>query len=318
MRALPVEQIGVARKKRIPFQQAFIDNLTITGQNPGAVFKGYDRQPLAWGGIGTTSLSFLGRQKAYAGDGSSNKRLLFIFQRGGNDGLNTIVPHGDNLYSSSRPSIGISLADMTAAGTDLGNNFAGLHPQMAPIMSVFTPGELAVIHRVGYADQSRSHFDSQDYWEKGDPRGNQGVKDGMLYRQLAHMLDLMAFGGPIGLLFGRIANFINGELVGRACSADFPLAVKFPQAMMDWLPRRLDDGTVTPGDPRLNDLFNGIHAHEGWLVPQTNAGVIQFAIEKVQQGDPAMVAIVEPLLTPRYPSQIQTPQLQLLTMAPKP
>ena len=120
----------------------------------------------------------------------------------------------------------------------------------------------------------------------------------------AHMLDLMAFGGPIGLLFGRIANFINGELVGRACSADFPLAVKFPQAMMDWLPRRLDDGTVTPGDPRLNDLFNGIHAHEGWLVPQTNAGVIQFAIEKVQQGDPAMVAIVEPLLTPRYPSQL--------------
>jgi uncharacterized protein (DUF1501 family) len=152
--------------------------------------RNFMKSLVAWGGFGTTSLSFLGRQKAFASAGAGNKRLLFIFQRGGNDGLNTIVPHGDNLYLPSRANIGISLADMTAAGTNLGNNFAGLHPQMAPMMSAFTPGELAVIHRVGYAQQSRSHFDSQDYWEKGDPRGNQGVTDGMLYRQLAHMLDL--------------------------------------------------------------------------------------------------------------------------------
>ncbi len=49
---------------------------------------------------------------------------------------------------------------------------------------------LAVIHRVGYTNQSRSHFDSQDYMGKGDPRGKLGLKDGMIYRQLNEMLDL--------------------------------------------------------------------------------------------------------------------------------
>ncbi|MCC6680040.1 MAG: prolipoprotein diacylglyceryl transferase [Phycisphaeraceae bacterium] len=40
--------------------------------------------------------------------------------------------------------------------------------------------------------------------------------------------DLMAFAAPLGLFFGRIANFVNGELWGRAVSRDFPLAVIFP------------------------------------------------------------------------------------------
>jgi len=120
----------------------------------------------------------------------------------------------------------------------------------------------------------------------------------------AHMLDLMAFGGPIGLLFGRIANFINGELIGRECAADFPLAVKFPQSMIDWLPHRLADGTKVPADPRLGELVGGVTNNSQWFTPETNSGIVQFAIQKVQEGDPQMIAIVEPLLAPRYPSQL--------------
>lgn len=120
----------------------------------------------------------------------------------------------------------------------------------------------------------------------------------------AHMLDLMAFGGPVGLLFGRIANFINGELIGRVCNADFPLAVKFPQEMMDWLPRELADGSLQPADPKLFELFHGLARQDGWLVPESDVGAVQYAIQKVQAGDPSMVALVEPLLQPRYPSQL--------------
>lgn len=146
---------------------------------------------LAWGGIGTTSLSFFGRQQVHAGSSGSPKRLLFIFQRGGNDGLNTVIPYGDPHYNTlTRPSLYISPTAISAAGTDLGNSFAGLHPMMAPMMSAYNAGELAVIHRVGYTNHSRSHFDSQDYMEKGDPRGKLGLTDGMIYRQLNEMLDL--------------------------------------------------------------------------------------------------------------------------------
>ncbi len=119
----------------------------------------------------------------------------------------------------------------------------------------------------------------------------------------AHMLDLMAFGGPVGLLFGRIANFINGELYGRECAADFPLAVKFPQEMLDWLPRTLADGSKTPPDPNLIELSRQMTARLQFTAP-SDFKLIEYVIAKVQQGDPAVRGLVEPLLTPRYPSQL--------------
>ncbi len=148
---------------------------------------------LTWGTVGTGLLGMLGRQSDAQVALPGTKKLLFIFQRGGNDGINTVIPHGDNHYNTTtRPSLYISPAE----SIDLGNGFASLHPAMAPAMDVFNangsgvPGDLAVIHRVAYSNQSRSHFDSQDYWERGVPGGGPGVKDGMFYRQLAVSTDL--------------------------------------------------------------------------------------------------------------------------------
>jgi len=167
---------------------------------------------LAWGGFGTASLSLLGRQQVHAAGGTSGtKRLLFIFQRGGNDGLNTVVPYGDQQYAPSRPGIRITQGDITAAGTDLGNSFAGLHPMMAPMMGTYNAGQLAVVHRTGYPRHSRSHFDSQDYIERGDPRSNLGLKDGMIYRQLNHMVDLKTATFPGAALSGSQMDALIGD-----------------------------------------------------------------------------------------------------------
>lgn len=144
------------------------------------------RSALALGAYGTTYMGYLGRQALAQGVGGGNKKLLLIFQRGGNDGLNTLIPHGDNEYNTTnRPTLFIPDTD----SIDLGNGFASLHPMMAPMMPLFNDGQLALIHRVGYVNQSRSHFDSQDFWEKGVPN-NPDITDGMLYRQLREMLDL--------------------------------------------------------------------------------------------------------------------------------
>jgi len=59
-----------------------------------------------------------------------------------------------------------------------------------------------------------------------------------------YLMDLVALVGPIGIFFGRIANFINGELVGRPAEAGFSLGVKFPQDMYAWVvgqPQKLKD-----------------------------------------------------------------------------
>ena len=138
--------------------------------------------------------------------GLNGKKLLFIFMRGGDDGLNAIVPVGDPAYNSSnRPSIlipsdpGTNYAatgpcdvPVTAAASPtfsyanairLGNGFAALHPSLKFLAPVYNAGDLAVLHRVGYPRQSRSHFDSQNYWETGDPTGK-AYKDGIFYRTI--------------------------------------------------------------------------------------------------------------------------------------
>jgi uncharacterized protein (DUF1501 family) len=144
------------------------------------------RNAVALGAYGTTLMHYLGRQALAGPAPAGTKKLLFIFLRGGNDGVNTVIPHGDSVYNpTNRPNLFIDPTD----AIDLGNSFASLHPRMQSMMPIFTNGDLAIVHRVGYANQSRSHFDSQDYWEKGVPR-NPEVKDGLFFRQLREMLDL--------------------------------------------------------------------------------------------------------------------------------
>ncbi|MCP4256162.1 MAG: DUF1501 domain-containing protein [Planctomycetes bacterium] len=121
-------------------------------------------------------------------------KLVFIFQRGGNDSVNTVIPHGDPEYNiGNRPTLYIP----PASAIDLGNDFASLHPRMAPIMEIYNhpdltgvdgPGNLAIIHRVGYARQSKSHFNSQQYWENGTP-GDPAFEEGMIYRQVASTMN---------------------------------------------------------------------------------------------------------------------------------
>ncbi|MHC4433754.1 MAG: DUF1501 domain-containing protein [Planctomycetota bacterium] len=127
---------------------------------------------------------------ALATRATADTKLIFIFQRGGNDGVNTVIPYGDSEYNTAnRPTLFIP----RASAIDLGNDFAGLHPRMAPMMEIFNhsaltgtdgPGNLAIIHRVGYAGQSKSHFDSRQYWETGVP-GDPSFEEGMVYRQVA-------------------------------------------------------------------------------------------------------------------------------------
>ncbi|MCP3978232.1 MAG: DUF1501 domain-containing protein [bacterium] len=110
----------------------------------------------------------------------NNRKMLFIFMRGGNDGLNTVIPHGDTAgyNDTNRPNLYIP----PGAAIDL-NGFASLHPALADMTDAYNAGELAVVHRVGYANNSRSHFDGQRIWENGDPTQTQ-LFEGWLYRYI--------------------------------------------------------------------------------------------------------------------------------------
>ncbi len=136
----------------------------------------------------------------------SGKKVLFIWLRGANDALNSVIPVQDTAYATSRPNVRIPTdagtnyatsgipCDYPLAGAGstygtfpfavrLGNGFAALHPSLKFLAPVYNAGDLALIHRVGYPKQSRSHFDSQNYWENGNPNNNLS-KDGIFYRTI--------------------------------------------------------------------------------------------------------------------------------------
>src|SRR5882762_625012 len=126
---------------------------------------------LTLAGFGLSSL-FPGAwiRHAMAAGPFSNRRLIFIFLRGGNDGLNAVIPGGDPDYNTTnRPTLYVPPASSIAL-----NGFARLHP---------AAGDLAVLHRIGFPNNSRSHFDDQRVWENGNPADSKSF-EGWLYRSV--------------------------------------------------------------------------------------------------------------------------------------
>ncbi len=138
-------------------------------------------------GVGPGSL----QRRLWAAMPGRERKLLFIFQMGGNDGINTVIPRGDPDYNTTtRPTLFIP----ENLGLDTGNGFAQLHPALQPLMEIYNhsrlngqggAGNLALLHRVGYAGQSQSHFDSQQFWQNGVP-GDSKLEEGIFYRHLAN------------------------------------------------------------------------------------------------------------------------------------
>jgi len=138
---------------------------------------------MAMFGVGSTPV-WLSRA-LYAADAPSPRKkiLVAIFQRGAVDGLNVVVPHGEQRYYDLRPSIAIPRPDSTAdSAIDL-DGFFGLHPSLKPLKPIYDSGQLAIVHAVGSPDPTRSHFDAQDYMESGTP-GRKATSDGWLNRAL--------------------------------------------------------------------------------------------------------------------------------------
>ena len=97
--------------------------------------------------------------------------LVVLQLSGGNDALNTLVPHGDPLYYDNRPSVRVP----EGQALDL-DGYVGLNPNMGPLKRLYDEGKVAVIQGVGYANPNRSHFRSMDIWHTCEPdkQGTEG------------------------------------------------------------------------------------------------------------------------------------------------
>lgn len=114
--------------------------------------------------------------------GSKPKTLVVIFQRGAVDGLNMIVPHGAPDYYSSRRTIAVPRPGSSDGAIDL-DGFFGFNPAFDSLSGLWTDKRLAIVHSAGSPDNTRSHFDAQDYMEAGTP-GIKSTRDGWMNRLL--------------------------------------------------------------------------------------------------------------------------------------
>ncbi len=206
--------------------------------------------------------------------GANGKKILFIWLRFGNDGLNNVIPIQDPQYAAIRSTIEVPKDGIDYSLTGpcdfpvssdpafnpysynmairLGNGFAALHPALKFLAPVYNDGDLAIIHRVAYPKQSRSHFDSQNYWENGNPNNNLS-KDGIFYRTIIE---------------SGLAN--TAPLTGISIQSALPLVLRGSDAAMTNLtsPTRYDLLGIPNTTDGNNKAFNVMAAGNYYPFPQ--------------------------------------------------
>ena len=166
--------------------------------------------------------SVLANDKAHARQLSKSLQrpdriVLMVELKGGNDGLNTLVPFEDPLYYDLRPKIAIRNA-IPLEG-DL-----GLNPYLKPLWNLWKEGNMAWVQGVGYPKASRSHFYSADIWESGslDGKGTEGWISKTLSRNKQGLNGIVLGDNNLGPMSGE-----QGRSVAMLNSKEFLKQTKY-------------------------------------------------------------------------------------------
>jgi uncharacterized protein (DUF1501 family) len=119
---------------------------------------------------------------AVAAEGGADGKILVVLElSGGNDGLNTLVPYGDDAYYKRRPNLGIPAKEVRKI-----DDHFGFSRGMAGFERLYKNGKLAIVHGCGYENPSFSHFTSMAYWHTAAPNS------GEPYGWVGRLADAMA------------------------------------------------------------------------------------------------------------------------------
>jgi uncharacterized protein (DUF1501 family) len=184
--------------------------------------------------------------------------LVCIFQRGAADGLNSVVPHGDDDYYNLRTRIAVPRPGETDGAIDL-DGFFGLHPAAGALKPLYDMGRLAVLHATGVPHGTRSHFDAQALTESA-VTSKQLLGTGWIGRHLA----ATASAGDRPFRAVAISGAVPLSLVG----ADDPLAI----ASLE------DFGIGDAGGSSYQETLDGLY-----LPDRPYAGVAQAALSAVDE-----------------------------------
>jgi uncharacterized protein (DUF1501 family) len=123
----------------------------------------------------SSGIKFIPSQ-AYADEVNWNRTLILLELKGGNDGLNTVIPFSDESYYELRPSLGVKRDKVIQISDKI-----GIHPALLELGSLWANKEMAIIQGVGYPDPNLSHFRGINIWNSASDAGD-FVDDGWIAR----------------------------------------------------------------------------------------------------------------------------------------
>jgi uncharacterized protein (DUF1501 family) len=187
---------------------------------------------------------------------ASKTRLLFVFMRGGYDAANLLVPVSSQYYYQARPNIAVPRpsADLNSA-LPIDSDW-GLHPALRDsIYPLFTAGQAAFVPFAGTEDISRSHFETQDSIELGQPlERTRDYRSGFLNRLAATLnadkASAISFTDQLPLIMQGSARLPNMALRSIAKPSVDARQARLIAAMYDGTPlaQQVRDGFVVRED----------------------------------------------------------------------
>ncbi|SDS50259.1 Uncharacterized conserved protein, DUF1501 family [Polaribacter sp. KT25b] len=108
----------------------------------------------------------------------SNKKVVIIQLKGGNDGLNTVVPFNNDIYYQQRNNIALKQNDLFRISDEV-----GLHKSLKPLQDLYNKGFVSIINNVGYPNPNLSHFRATDIWQTASD-SNEYLQNGWVGRYL--------------------------------------------------------------------------------------------------------------------------------------
>lgn len=193
------------------------------------------REFLQW----TAAAPLLGWLPPLAAAGKTARILVLVRLAGGNDGLNTLIPHADPQYYALRPTVAIPRHQVLDIGQGL-----GLNPYLKALKPWWDAGQMAWVQGVGYPHADLSHFRSNAIWETATT-AERTPNGGWLAQVLA------AQNGLHGIAMGEQL----GPLQGKGCNA---LAMQSPAVFLSQV-SLVDDISPSATTPALAHLTRTQH-----------------------------------------------------------
>ena len=142
----------------------------------------------------------------------ADRILILVELKGGNDGLNTVVPFADPMYMQLRPVIGLKADQVLPLDAR-----TGLHPELKPLLGLWEKGQIGIVQGVGYPEPNLSHFRSIEIWETGsksteylpDGWAARGMKAGFAAKGNFTTEGVLIGGTEMGALAGARAISLN-------------------------------------------------------------------------------------------------------------